>query len=105
LEEDTKFKIKGSNLVTPYGDDQICVLQIQKGDDSTGIILGDPFLRSYYSVYNLETGEIGLATSSENNVIDGITKVNSNTSDGNTLDRNTSKFHVLFFLFIFYTLQ
>ena len=43
------------------GDWEVCLLLLEGSNDH--IILGEPFLRRYYTVYNVQNGDIGIALS------------------------------------------
>ena len=54
------FVLKGTDYIYYSEQTDHCWVEILPERDSSYWILGDPFLRAYYSVYDLEKGRIGL---------------------------------------------
>jgi len=75
---DATFEIPINNLLQYDSNYHQCVLEIASigTPSSPSIRMGDPFFKSYYSVYNVTSKQIGLAVSSlapEGTTISGLT--------------------------------
>jgi hypothetical protein len=85
------FYLSGRDYLSYYSSNRKCALLVKKEDDilSNMWLMGDPFLRAYYSIYDLEQNRIGLVGVAETTRLEGEKTVKEKAGEavGDILDK------------------